>query len=902
VSRLSDPEVARSMRRLQEARAQQVATARGSRLAWGTVKVVDEPLIAGRGGRATVALTTSPAGAESQGIRWFEHRPVAGDTVLVELPPPGGTRRIVAIDREITGGGGNGLTPNLPYLDLRDYDTGAVSGDDVTLGMTAWWADAVAGVGLPFIPPGNWHYSGSGLVGSAPGMKGVGNLSCIHNHSDVPLISVATGQQRAVFEDFAVIGGRGLWQQTYLSPNPQYGLAFRRLWLSEYNHVAIGSLSKDIPFVTIEQVLFDGNRTSSKGVCLAGDSAGGVIRDCWFWRNRIHIHLARSGLAFNISGNNQFLRYAGTDASHASNVDNLCWTANHDIWFDPLAGTKTTLILAADVDEGDSVIHPTGTGAITGVAVGDTVTLLSSDGLTEQRTIAATGTAGSGGTGLTLDSSLEEGYSAGDTVIDSGVMVAAGRCDVDEGKKGPETRGPQDRWIVVARPLPLGDGETYFDALPDMTTPSTVSSPAVHLHDYRVLDNMVLITTLSADAHVGDTLLHVTKAGNARWMAALRIGAGGTVDYGSVANRDWTANTVTLDTPLANDHSAGEAVQETNGVAGPDMTRVIPPIWSCTVNLDGWRIGELEIPSGIPSGLIEFADPTQRMPTGPTGYAGPILITGAGVASAPMPLSNRPGWAPLIDPLGVYNDSAPDPWLTTQGLPVPYQSLIGYRNFPNASASSNDNWRVTSGHCTFTNDLPDAEGQNEAVEIMATMDLGSLFRMSSWSGVTPWPGVPLWIFANLGPAESDPTPEFILEILDMEDLTPKGSARRVFKRRYALPPSWRRLPWMFVPPSDHDLEFLFRVPTAGYGFQIDWIEIYQAYAPADRWHLYGTGAPGGVVCARVGQTYTQLDATGTDVLHFKWDGHAYENGHEHWAKFASGLSNTAGTKTAIVTE
>jgi hypothetical protein len=81
-----------------DARALAAVRARQSTLDWRVVTAVINPTIAGRGGTATV---TDGRGNATFGWRWLERRPLVGDVVLVEIPPPGGTRRIVAIDREI---------------------------------------------------------------------------------------------------------------------------------------------------------------------------------------------------------------------------------------------------------------------------------------------------------------------------------------------------------------------------------------------------------------------------------------------------------------------------------------------------------------------------------------------------------------------------------------------------------------------------------------------------------------------------------------------------------------------------------------------------------------------------------------------------------------------------------
>lgn len=67
-----------------------------------TVTAVQGPDVAGQGGTCTVE---DSQGNASFGVRWYEHRPKVGDNVLISVPPPGGTRRILAINRELADGG-----------------------------------------------------------------------------------------------------------------------------------------------------------------------------------------------------------------------------------------------------------------------------------------------------------------------------------------------------------------------------------------------------------------------------------------------------------------------------------------------------------------------------------------------------------------------------------------------------------------------------------------------------------------------------------------------------------------------------------------------------------------------------------------------------------------------------
>lgn len=78
-----------------------IVRSEGTRLERRIVVEVQEPVVKGRGGTCSVV---DSLGNTTFGIRWYESRPRSGDLVLVEVPPPGGTRRVVAIDREQAAG------------------------------------------------------------------------------------------------------------------------------------------------------------------------------------------------------------------------------------------------------------------------------------------------------------------------------------------------------------------------------------------------------------------------------------------------------------------------------------------------------------------------------------------------------------------------------------------------------------------------------------------------------------------------------------------------------------------------------------------------------------------------------------------------------------------------------
>lgn len=90
----SDPQVARTIREQQDTRVDLVVKASQLRYKWAVVSEVFDTL------RCTVRMG-SATGPVSRNVMWGGLRPIAGDVVLVELPPPGGTRRIVHIARDV---------------------------------------------------------------------------------------------------------------------------------------------------------------------------------------------------------------------------------------------------------------------------------------------------------------------------------------------------------------------------------------------------------------------------------------------------------------------------------------------------------------------------------------------------------------------------------------------------------------------------------------------------------------------------------------------------------------------------------------------------------------------------------------------------------------------------------
>ena len=117
----------------------------------------------GRGGTATISRGSS----ESANVRWYESRPGVGDKVLVNLPPPGGTRRILAVDREAATGHG---------VYVEDYQPGMA---DHTSAINAAREAAVAAGSSVLFGAGTWLFSGAPNItdrecwAAAPGAEGL---------------------------------------------------------------------------------------------------------------------------------------------------------------------------------------------------------------------------------------------------------------------------------------------------------------------------------------------------------------------------------------------------------------------------------------------------------------------------------------------------------------------------------------------------------------------------------------------------------------------------------------------------------------------------------------------------------------------------------------------------------
>lgn len=140
MSGLDDGAVARRLRQQIDQRARAVLAGALPRHVWGVVTEVQNPDTDGHGGTFSALLQGGTDA--SLGIRWFQTRPVAGDVVLVSLPPPGGTRYAVAIDREVVAGGttfdvstldGAGLATD---AELADHATGGGHAESYTTGNT----------------------------------------------------------------------------------------------------------------------------------------------------------------------------------------------------------------------------------------------------------------------------------------------------------------------------------------------------------------------------------------------------------------------------------------------------------------------------------------------------------------------------------------------------------------------------------------------------------------------------------------------------------------------------------------------------------------------------------------------------------------------------------------------
>lgn len=97
MSGLGDPVFARQLRRHVVNWAKQVVATQTIRRERRVVVAIQDPVVEGKGGTATLA---DGLGRVSYGTRWGGRRPAVGQTVVVDIPPAGGTRWILAIDDE----------------------------------------------------------------------------------------------------------------------------------------------------------------------------------------------------------------------------------------------------------------------------------------------------------------------------------------------------------------------------------------------------------------------------------------------------------------------------------------------------------------------------------------------------------------------------------------------------------------------------------------------------------------------------------------------------------------------------------------------------------------------------------------------------------------------------------
>lgn len=157
--RWDDLGVALELQRLQDRRTRDQLQARIPRLLWRHVVRVS------RGGRGRGGSCVVGVGSDlTSGVRWYGRRPAVGDRVLVEFPPPGGTKRIVAIDRE---------EPTSDWGARSILDEGGIgdgTADDTAAFLAAW----EAGGGRVVLPAGTWSINsvafrdGTGIVITGP--------------------------------------------------------------------------------------------------------------------------------------------------------------------------------------------------------------------------------------------------------------------------------------------------------------------------------------------------------------------------------------------------------------------------------------------------------------------------------------------------------------------------------------------------------------------------------------------------------------------------------------------------------------------------------------------------------------------------------------------------------------
>lgn len=240
-------------------------------------------------------------------------------------------------------------SPGYPFdgprnINLKDY--GAV-GDGITDDSSAWQAACTAantflsGASWPtfprsksklIVPPGRYVIN-TGAVLSDCNFEIEGEKNAVSftlGAGQYLLTATNSVYWFSCVDSIRVYGGAGAFLFSKTGVNVQNGINICGNDFINYTECAIGVLSSDLPYKTIERNFFYGHSgLTSKGIAFAGDSTRSSIRNNRFLCNRYHIKAVESNMLIS---DNDFIRYIGGGGSPVL----------VDIWFTGTSSTPTS--------------------------------------------------------------------------------------------------------------------------------------------------------------------------------------------------------------------------------------------------------------------------------------------------------------------------------------------------------------------------------------------------------------------------------------------------------------------------------------------------------------------------------------------------------------------------------
>lgn len=237
-------------------------------------------------------------------------------------------RSYVCLDATVA----NAAWKSISFDNINVKDYGAV-GDGVTDDSAAFTAaiaaanTIVTGSGSSalatatlFIPPGNYSIeTGTTIAGCNLSIKSLGKqtVRLTLGTGVVFLTSTGTVTRFTCIDSVTTVGGAGFFNHTSTNANVQGICEVSGNEFYDYTGTAVGTLSSDFPYWTVERNLFQGTTSlTSFGFVHMGRATGLSLRANAFTRNKYHAKIAMNGNNQLIE-QNDFIRFTNGGGSPA---------------------------------------------------------------------------------------------------------------------------------------------------------------------------------------------------------------------------------------------------------------------------------------------------------------------------------------------------------------------------------------------------------------------------------------------------------------------------------------------------------------------------------------------------------------------------------------------------------